>query len=484
MPSTTGGDGPDVTPAGMQAHGGRIARSILALSAGEFVARIIGFGATIYVARRLGVEAYGIIGVAFALMLYASAVADLGLEQLGPREIADREGPLGPLVSSVLLARLAISTAMAAILAIGGLLFLTKPEGSVLAIYALVLLAVGANAKWAHVGLGRSGIVSAARIVAESVKVVGVIVFVHDPSDILFVPLAQVAGDGLGTLILLVALPGAGIRPRFEIDRTIVRTVFSHARPLLLTSLLSLLIYNADVVMLRIFHDRTEVGLYLVAYTLINFIGALGNIITISLLPTLRRLRDNAGPRDTVYHTTVAQALTAGLPIAAGGSLLAPQILGLVFGDEYGASAGALRILIWSFPLLLLRSVEQGALIAAGRQDRVLRTTAVAATINVSLNLVAVPLFGMIGAAVTTVIAEGLRMAVSRHYAIRSGYGASPVALLWKPAAATLAMAAALVIVRPTAAIPGVILGAVAFVAALAVVGGIGWVEGRPVLRV
>ena len=95
-------------------------------------------------ARQLGVEAYGVIGFAFALMLYASAVADLGLEQLGPREVADRDGPLEPLVSSILLARFGVSAGMAGILAVAGLVFLTQPEGSVLAIYGLALLAVGA----------------------------------------------------------------------------------------------------------------------------------------------------------------------------------------------------------------------------------------------------------------------------------------------------------------------------------------------------
>lgn len=484
MQSTTGGEPPDVTPATLRAHEGHIARSILTLSAGELLSRLIGFAATIYVARQLGVEAYGVIGFAFALMLYASAVADLGLEQLGPREVADRKGPIEPLVASILLIRFAVSAGMAALLALFGLLFLTKPEGNVLAIYALVLLTVGGNAKWVHVGLGRMGLVSASRILAEAVKVGIVLAFVHDASDILLVPLAQVVGDGLGSVLLFAGLRRAGIRPRLAVDATIVRTVLAHARPLLITSLFSMLIYNADVVMLRVFRDRAEVGLYLVAYTVINFLGATGNIITISLVPTLRRLRESAGPHEGVYQTTVAQAVTAGLAVAAGGAITAPLVLGLVFGDAYDASAGPLRILVWSFPLLLLRAVEQGALISAGRQQGVLHSTAAAAAVNVGLNLAAIPLFGMYGAAVTTFLAEAVRFGVSRRLVGRLGYRAVPLARLWRPAVATAAMAAALLLVRPAHAIPAVLLGGAVFVAVLAVSGGIGWGGGRPVLRV
>src|SRR5690606_41519097 len=58
---------------------------------------------------RSGVEAYGVLGFAFALMLYAFQFADLGLEQLGPREVADHRDALEPLISSVLITRFAAS---------------------------------------------------------------------------------------------------------------------------------------------------------------------------------------------------------------------------------------------------------------------------------------------------------------------------------------------------------------------------------------
>jgi len=484
MPSTAGTDEPGVTPSTLQAHEGHIARSIMTLSAGELLARVIGFLATIYVARQLGVEAYGVLGFAFALMLYAFQFADLGLEQLGPREVADHRDALEPLISSVLITRFAASAVMAVVLAASGLFFLTKPEGNVLAVYGLVLLAVGGNAKWVHVGLGRNGLVAVSRLLAELVKVGFIIAFVHDASDILLVPLAQVVGDGLGTLLLLSALQRQGLRLRLRVDRDIVRAVFTHARPLVVTSLLSMLIYNSDVVMLRIFRGRVDVGLYLVAYTLINFLGATGNIVTISLLPTLRRLRVSGGPHEGVYHTTFVQALTAGLPVAVGGALTAPLVLHLVFGSASDASTGPLVILVWSFPLLLLRAVEQGALIASNRQEDVLRATAVAAAASVGLNLVAIPIFGMYGAAMTTVISEGLRCAVSRRFAAPLGYRTVSVLRLSRPVAATAVMGAVLLLVRLDHAVPAIFLGAAVYAAVLAATGGIGWSGRRPVLRV
>ena len=55
------------------------------LGLGEALARLVAFGATVYVARRLGADVYGVIAVAAAIVLYFSHVADFSVEVLGAR---------------------------------------------------------------------------------------------------------------------------------------------------------------------------------------------------------------------------------------------------------------------------------------------------------------------------------------------------------------------------------------------------------------
>lgn len=464
-------------------HERQVTRNFFTLGSGELIARVIGFGATAFAAQRLGPESYGIIGFAMTLMLYAAMVADLGMEQYGPREVTDRKSSIDTLVSSVLLVRFAFSAVLAALLALVGLFALTEPEGSAVAVYSIALLAVGANVKWVHVGLDRTGTASAARLIAESLKLVAVLALVREPRDFFIVPLAHVAGDVLGALWMLVALRRAGIHVRFAVDRHLVRTVLAHSRPLLLTGVLGMLLYNADVVMLRIFRDRAEVGLYLVAYTLLNFLGVLGGVITLSVLPTLRRLRDDVVQRDGIYFTAMARALAAGLPVAVGGALLATPLIELVFGPQYRASARALEILIWTFPLLLLRSVEQGALIAHGRQDRVMHITAAAACVNVGLNLIAVPRFGMLGAAATTLFAEIVRYVLARRFSAMATFPLIPSARLWRPVIACVFMAAAVWLLGAAHVIVAVTTGAAVYIFVLWLTGGIAYANGRLELR-
>src|SRR5262245_23447781 len=59
-----------------ESSAGNVARGFLALGAGEAVSRLIAFGATIYAARVLGPAAYGVLGVATAVVLYLNRIAD------------------------------------------------------------------------------------------------------------------------------------------------------------------------------------------------------------------------------------------------------------------------------------------------------------------------------------------------------------------------------------------------------------------------
>src|SRR5512134_3957090 len=99
--SSASDSAPPTVTAPLDQHERQITRSFFTLGAGELVARVIGFGATVFAARQLGAEAYGIIGFAMTLMLYAAMIADLGMEQYGPREVTDRKGSIDTLVSSI-----------------------------------------------------------------------------------------------------------------------------------------------------------------------------------------------------------------------------------------------------------------------------------------------------------------------------------------------------------------------------------------------
>lgn len=459
------------SPAG-RAFDGLVLRNFLKLGAGEMLSRLLGFAGTIVIARQLGVDGYGVIGLGFAVLLYFAAVGDLGMEHLGPREVASEESPLDLLASTMTFARFLASALIAAVLAAAGLLFVTDPEGPVLALYGLTIIAMGASTRWVHIGLGGTGVVGISRLVMEALRVGLLLALVRGPDDLFRVPIIHFAGEAAATVMLWAVLARRGVRMSLRIDTSLAKAVLRRAYPLLLTNLLALVIYNVDIIVLRVFRDRTEVGLYLAAYTLINFLGVLGNTATLSILPSLSRLRAAPGRGVELLHRGQTQMFTLGLPLAIGGALLASPILRIVFSAEYTPATTVLRVLVVSIPLLFQRCVLQAALISAGRQDRVLRMTAWSAAVTIGCNLALVPAIGMPGAGIATVSAEAVRLALAHRYSAAEGYSRVPLPTLWRPIFAGAVMAVALVAAGDLSVLILVPAGALVYAAALGGTGG------------
>jgi O-antigen/teichoic acid export membrane protein len=315
-------------------------------------------------------------------------------------------------------------------------------------------------------------------------RVILVLALVREPADALFVPLAQFAGDSLAAFWMIRRLRANDVHLSFTFDRAVFLAVVRRAGPLLANNMLALAIYNADVIFLRFFRSVVEVGQYLAAYTLINFLGVLGNLATVTLLPNLAPLRESLVERAGLVHTALARVFVASLPIAVGGSLLARRLIDFVFGAEYAPAGPVLALLIWTIPPLLSRGVYSAVLIADNRHDAVLRATAIAAALNVGLNFLMIPLLGMIGAAVTTVLAEAIRVLLTRAWAQRSGLAHIPLGRLARVALATAVMAVA-ILATPALPLPLALLGGIlVYFATLSAAGGLGWEEGRPTLRV
>ncbi len=91
------------------------------------------------------------------------------------------------------------------------------------------------------------------------------------------------------------------------------------------------------------------------------------------------------------------------LPFAIGCTMAAPAVTALLYGPSYGPSAGPLAILSWTAVTVTLNA-PFAALMLAERRDRpYLLITALGAALNISANLILIPLFGMLGASLVSV---------------------------------------------------------------------------------
>ena len=139
---------------------------------------------------------------------------------------------------------------------------------------------------------------------------------------------------------------------------------------------------------------------------------------------------------------------TFALPIGVGGVFLAHPIIHLLFGPAYTNSVLVFQILSCSAVLVILRGTYRQALSAAGMPHVDLRCAAMSTGLNLSLNLLLIPYYGIVGAAVATLLAELFWLTVVSHSFYRHVERVSLWPLLMQPTLAAIAMTTGFALTR------------------------------------
>lgn len=183
-----------------------------------------------------------------------------------------------------------------------------------------------------------------------------------------------------------------------------------------------------DVFMLAYFlGDPAQVAFYSVAVTLTSELKMLPEAIGRALFPQLAGISDEAAARLTVLslrHTLfwVAIAILCIVPVA-------PIAIPLLFGEPYRASLLPFFVLLPGMALFTMFRVSSNYFAAVGRQGSNIRTQLIAAGVNVAANLILIPQFGVLGAALANVTSNATgAILITIAFAQESGRGLREVA--------------------------------------------------------
>lgn len=204
-------------------------------------------------------------------------------------------------------------------------------------------------------------------------------------------------------------------------------------------------LYNSDVILLRALVGGTQTGYYKAALVVAELMWLLPKALQALLLYSSSNYW-SAEKHDTINRVgTMATRLifATSCLMAAGLIVLADDFMPLYFGSEFAAAVGPMLLLLPGvIGFAMARPIN--AIVQGSGELRVLIYAAGgAAAINLALNVVLIPLFGMMGAAAATSVGYG-SMAVFSTLASRA-VGFDPVSDLRLPRiglAAALSMAA------------------------------------------
>lgn len=396
----------------------RAARNAGAIAAASLLSRGLQFGWQLILASGLGPAAFGVYGAAAAFIMVGAPLVSFGMGPIVIRDVARRPEQAGRYLASLLLTQTLL--ALAAYVGINAAAALAGYSETVRVFAAIAGLSLFMDA------LGNQChdlLLAHERMAAASAVTVAHIVLL-----IALAGAGLAAGYGLFGVYAGVLLAGAlrsaalgalvwrgGVRPIWPVDRRLTRRLLGDGAPLALSAFLTLAYQQADKLLSSRFVGDRETGYLTVAFIVIfGVVEILNTTVLTALYPMMSRSYD--GGRSPLFGFMIEKltifTVIICLPITLVIALFAPHILAPLFGEDFRPAAAVLQILIIYALLMMTGNICAQGMLVQNRQRRLLLIRAAGLGVNLALLLALLPRLGILGAAVSSVCAEGLALAL------------------------------------------------------------------------
>jgi O-antigen/teichoic acid export membrane protein len=389
-------------------------RKILSNSAwlfGDYISRYgLGFLMSVWIARYLGPEQFGLFNYATAFAALFAPIATLGLNNIVVRDIVRDPSCRDETLGTVFVLKLmsALLTWVVIILAIS----LIRPQDS-LSRWMVSIIGAGTIFQafdtidyWFQ-----SQVKSKFTVLAKNAAfIIGTLIRVALIQ--MRAPLLAFAYTALLELILgaggliIAYRTSEGSLRNWQTSLKRAKSLLRDSWPLLL-SWISIMIYmKIDQIMLGEIIGDQAVGIYSVVVTLSEVWYFIPMVILSSLLPSVVEAKKTS---EQAFRQRMQQFFNfmsvIAYSIAIPMTFLSDWLVRLLFGEPYAAAGPVLAIHIWAGVSVFLAVAREAYMIAEGLMKFSFAITFGGAVINVVLNCFLIPTHGALGAAIATVIA-------------------------------------------------------------------------------
>lgn len=182
-----------------------------------------------------------------------------------------------------------------------------------------------------------------------------------------------------------------------------LKTLYLLALPFGLAGIFAKIYAYTDVILVNQFLGPTQTGFYSLAYKLTFTLQFIPLALVASLYPALAfYLNKEKEVLENIYFSSIKYLLIISLLVASLIFGFGPDLIRAIYGQQFLPSAPILIILVSSLPFLFVNFAFGSVLNASGRQMRQTWHIGWTAASNIILNVIFIPIFGVLGAAITS----------------------------------------------------------------------------------
>jgi O-antigen/teichoic acid export membrane protein len=401
----------------------RVVTDVAAQIAGQVVNVALGVVTTVVIVRALGATRYGEWATLLATIELIGMVGNFGLETVAIRLAANEPEREGAWVGAAAGLRLAIAVPLLASFLVVLVLIARDHEMLVTGLLFSVMYVTAA------VGILRMVFrlhirnhITVAFTTANSVLWAGSVIAIAALGGsmvafaLAFVAVAILIQGALGVLALRT------IHVRLRGSRSLWPKLLGIGISVGIASTLTYAYGRVDQILVyELAHNSVDVGIYAAMYKILDNAGFVPMAVMTTLFPIMAGLF----PADPPRLRRMMQIAIDYLTIVALGALAltivaAEPIVELLYGSGYVSGAPVLTILIAAFIPICIGNVAGNMIVAMNRQKRYIWFAALGLAVNVPLNLVLIPRYGIEAAAWITLLTEVLVVSLSLVTVLRT----------------------------------------------------------------
>src|SRR5579859_3602591 len=208
-------------------------------------------------------------------------------------------------------------------------------------------------------------------------------------------------------LVAIVYLSARRPEERWGVERDALRVLFWQVAPAMLSWLAGLVFFRITHLMLGWLSNYREVGLYSVAYQLIQIPNVLPTIVLATCYPRLVALKDEQPERYTEYLDKLLSFFSfAGWGLIAVILLFGDWGVAHLFGSGFAGSGPVLLFLSAATLVNFSGAVRGQVIFIANRPNLHAINALIGLAVMVPLNLLLIPLYGAVGGAAAVAVAS------------------------------------------------------------------------------
>ena len=402
-----------------------LAKNTTVLLVANIISSLLGFFTTLYTARYLGVEGFGVLSLALSLTGIFGILTDLGLSTLTTREVSRNNSLANKYIGNTILIKIILAFLTFGLI-VSVVYIIGYPQDVKNVVYIITLSIIFG----AFTGIFNSifqafekmEYMSLNMILNAVLMLTGVLTVIYYGFGILAVASVYFFSSIIVFILTLIIYTWKFFLPKIHLDLDFWKPTLKEASFFGISNILVVIYFYIDSVMLSIMVGNSAVGIYNAAYKLIFALMFIPSILVVAIFPVMSKHFESS--KDLLkleYEKSVKYLFAVAMFIFIYGLMFADKIILFIYGSGYTTSVAALQTLIFVVPLIFITYLL-GNILGAVNKQRILTIVAFAnAIFNIILNLILIPKFNYIGASIATVATEGLGfilmyMYISRYF--------------------------------------------------------------------